>query len=419
MAKDIHYRYGLPDIAYRAGRMAEVLNSVKEATLKPDSVKIPPRFSQALTGEFLGLGKARIAYLIEKGQFPTGQRVGNRTLYTIDEIRAFAVAQEGPYLRHPFAPGHGLVATVANFKGGVAKTSTTVTLAQYLSLRGYNVCVIDMDPQASATTLFGVSPHLDVDRTNGIDRLFDDDFDVELEWEKVARPTYWPGINLIAANPKFYSREFALAGYGARYGGEVFGILAEKLEPLRARFDVLLIDTQPSQSFLTSVSMYAAQHLIVTVPPSNLDFASCAVFWELLEDLMKEAQQVGAPPKFWEAIHVLMTRVDEQDKASHMIRKLLAMGCEDWLMPDVIPATRVATTAASEFSTVYDIEKYEGSARSIKRARELFDKAYFPILQALEHTWSVMQSPENYDIRMNPEQDLFDALSHEPMESAA
>ncbi|EQD70190.1 cobyrinic acid ac-diamide synthase, partial [mine drainage metagenome] len=80
------------------------------------------------------------------------------------------------------------------------------------------------------------------------------------------------------------------------------------------------------------------------------------------------------------------------DKSTHFIRKLLAMGCEDWLLPDTIPATRVATTAASEFATVYDIERYEGSYRSIKRARELFDKAYSQFAQILNDTWDAWES---------------------------
>jgi chromosome partitioning protein len=401
--KEIHYRLGLADIKYRARLMTNVLNKVKEATLKPDSVKKAPRFSQSLVCDFLDLTRSQMLYGIQEGKFPAGERTGSRTLYTIEEIRAIARAKG---LRHPFAEGNGISVTVANFKGGVAKTSTTVTLAQYLSLRGYNVCVIDMDPQASTTTLFGLSPYLDVNRDNGIDRLISGECDLSTELDTVARQTYWPGVRLVAANQLLYGREFGLAKYSNDYGSEVFTLLNEAIRPLRKYFDVILTDTQPALSFLTSEAIYACEHLLITVPPSNLDFASSVIFWSLMEEIVTAVQNDGIE-KYWEAINILMTRVDEQDKSTKMVRQLLAMGCEDWLHPDVIPSTKVATSAASEFATVYDIERYEGSSRSIKRARELFDKAYAQVLATLTHTWNVMQHPENYDIRVRTEEDYF------------
>ncbi|EQD46047.1 Partitioning protein, parA, partial [mine drainage metagenome] len=141
-----------------------------------------------------------------------------------------------------------------------------------------------------------------------------------------------------------------------------------------------------------STAVFAADHLVVTVPPSNLDLASSVIFWSLLRDVMEQALKADGHVKRWEGVHVLQTRVDDTDKSTHFIRKLLAMGCEDWLLPDTIPATRVATTAASEFATVYDIERYEGSYRSIKRARELFDKAYSQFAQILNDTWDAWES---------------------------
>lgn len=403
MNKEIHYRLGRADIKHRGGRMTQVLNGVKDAALKPDSIKKAPHFSQTVVCEFLGLSKSQLLYGISGGKYPAGERSGSRVLYSIEEIRAIARARD---MHHPFAEGNGICLTVANFKGGVAKTSTTVTLAQYLSLRGYNVCVIDMDPQASATTLFGLSPYLDVDGTNGIDRLLDDECDLDTEMDRVARPTYWPGVHVVAANQMLYAREFGLAAYSAQYGGDVYNILSDCIAPLRKKFHVILIDTQPALSFLTSVAIYAADQLLITVPPSNLDFASSAIFWSLLDEIMGGAVNHHGIEKYWEAINILMTRVDEQDKSIKFVRQLLQVGSEDWLFPDVVPSTKVATNAANEFATVYDIDKYEGSSRSIKRARELFDKAYAQVLATLHKTWDVRSNPDAYDIRTRDQTDL-------------
>lgn len=55
------------------------------------------------------------------------------------------------------------VLAVANFKGGSAKTTTTVHLAHYLGLQGLRVLAIDLDPQASLSAMFGYQPEFDVD----------------------------------------------------------------------------------------------------------------------------------------------------------------------------------------------------------------------------------------------------------------
>src|SRR3546814_8073845 len=53
------------------------------------------------------------------------------------------------------------VVSVVNFKGGSGKTTTAAHLAQYLALTGHRVLAIDLDPQASLTSLFGIQPELD------------------------------------------------------------------------------------------------------------------------------------------------------------------------------------------------------------------------------------------------------------------
>ena len=378
--------YGYEEIAARATRMAEVLETVKEAALRPDSKKVAPRLNQAQVASVLGITKSAFLHGVETKKYPQGHALPGKTMYDMADMQGMARAAG---LRHRYAPGHGIVMTVANFKGGVAKTSTAVTLAQYLAQRGLSCAILDMDPQASATTLFGLSPYLDVTSDESVAALFYND---PPDPVTLARSTYWPGIDIIPSNQHLYGKEFALAAAAPEWGGQIFEVLTERIEPLRRRYDVLLIDTQPSLGFLTSTAVFAADHLVVTVPPSNLDLASSVIFWSLLRDVMEQARKADGHEKRWEGIHVLLTRVDDTDKSTHFIRKLLAMGCEDWLLPDAIPATRVATTAASEFATVYDIERYEGSYRSIKRARELFDRAYTQFLHILNDTWDAWEA---------------------------
>jgi len=339
MGKMTHHRIGRADIQARAERMEEVLSSVKQAALMPEAKKKPPRINLANTTEILGLTKSKMLHRLAKGDFSGGDRSGSRTWFSIEEVQDMA-RKLGK--RHPHAEGNGIVITIANFKGGVAKSTTTITLAQYLSFRGLKCLVIDLDPQASATTLFGLSPYLDVENEESAHGLFKADEDADPF--KAVRQTYWPGIDLVAANLFLYGVEFALAGRAPKWGGDIFSYLRDLLPEFRKKYDVVLIDTQPSLSFITANGIFGADHLLVTVPPSSLDFASSAGFWSLLRDVMASAENARGTPKFWENVSVLLTKVDSQDKSAHMIRQLLQKGCDDWLLPVPIPATRVATS---------------------------------------------------------------------------
>jgi chromosome partitioning protein len=411
--KSDYYRISRSDIGNRADRMEAVLNKVKEAALRPESVKSPPRFNMTNTADILGLTKSQMLHRFATGKFKPGEKTpSNRTMFSIPEVREMA---RSAGLRHKFAEGHGIVLCVANFKGGVLKTTTTVTLAQYLSLRGLNVLVIDLDPQASCTTLFGISPLLQVDLVQSSYGLYTGGENADPLAS--TRATYWPGIDLVATNQYLYKREFGLAASAREFGGEIFGYLAEQLPELRAKYDVILIDTQPNLGFLTSTAIFASDHLVVTVPTSSLDFASSVVFWSLLRDMMSTAEAAGGMPKFWDSVRVLMTRVDITDKSAQFNKGLLQMGCEGWLYEHHIPATRVATNASAEFQTLYDLEKYEGSHKSLKKAREAYDLCFGAIHASLNDTWDFRQSPESYNITQAP--DSADLFTQSPAEGSS
>jgi chromosome partitioning protein len=86
---------------------------------------------------------------------------------------------------------------VANFKDGVAKTTTAVLLARYLTLRGYRVLSVDLDSQASQTSLFGLQPDTDVEPEETLYPVFRGETD---SLDKCIRPTYWPRLDIVSAN---------------------------------------------------------------------------------------------------------------------------------------------------------------------------------------------------------------------------
>ena len=88
--------------------------------------------------ELCGIEKTKIAYTVKKGILPPGTKDGARLEWSLSEARRWIRDFKADGLRDP-ALAAGVVVTVANFKGGVSKTTTAAALAQGLSLRGHRV----------------------------------------------------------------------------------------------------------------------------------------------------------------------------------------------------------------------------------------------------------------------------------------
>jgi len=142
-------------------------------------------------------------------------------------------------------------------------------LAQGLSLRGHRVLVIDTDPQGSLTTLHGILPETEVSEDMTIASLCDGS---ETDITYAIRSTYWDGIDLVSAAPSLYQAEFALPARQMQSRDfEFWNVLRNGLAAVRSIYDVIIIDTPPSLSYLTINALWAANGIVVPVPPSGLE----------------------------------------------------------------------------------------------------------------------------------------------------
>jgi chromosome partitioning protein len=142
---------------------------------------------------------------------------------------------------------------IANQKGGVGKTTTAINLAGALALRGYRALIVDIDPQANATTGLGID-HRSLDRStydlvSGNARL-----------EGIARPTGIAGLDCAPATQDLAGAEVELVKQMARERR-----LGAMLEPARDRYEIVILDCPPSLGLLTVNALIAAEDLIVPV----------------------------------------------------------------------------------------------------------------------------------------------------------
>lgn len=148
-------------------------------------------------------------------------------------------------------------------KGGVGKTTTTLNLAYSLAKMGKKVLAVDFDSQANLTTCFGVENPSAIEVTIGhlIMALIEDEELPETEDYIYNRD----GVDYI---PSSIFLSVVDAKLRLEMGADK--MLSRILEPLRSRYEVILIDTCPSLGSLTINAMAAADEVIITVNPQLL-----------------------------------------------------------------------------------------------------------------------------------------------------
>jgi chromosome partitioning protein len=150
-------------------------------------------------------------------------------------------------------PASTRIFTVANQKGGVGKTTTTVNIAAALSMGGLRVLVIDLDPQGNASTALGV-PHRD---TAGIYDVLMGEEPITSVVQKVAG---FPSLDCIPSNSSLANAEVNLVSMVAR---ELR--LKEALEEISPNYDYIFIDCPPSLGLLTINALAAARELLIPI----------------------------------------------------------------------------------------------------------------------------------------------------------
>ena len=162
----------------------------------------------------------------------------------------------------------GRIYALANQKGGVGKTTTAVNLAACLAEAGERVLVIDLDPQANATSGLG-------ERANGTSSY---DLLDGAPLETVAKPTRFGNLYLVPSKPELAGAPVELA---TRSNGELF--LSQSIAGATSRFSFVFLDCPPSLGTLTVNALAAADGVLVPVQAEYYALEGLAQLLESIE----------------------------------------------------------------------------------------------------------------------------------------
>ncbi len=222
----------------------------------------------------------------------------------------------------PIRPRAPRIIAVANQKGGVGKTTTTINLGAALSEQGLNVLVVDLDPQGNASTGLGIEP---TDREYTTYELLLDDIPLE----EVIQQTEIANLALIPATVDLSSADIELIANEKR-SFLLHDALRQPAIDAYA-FDIVLIDCPPSLNLLTVNAMVAAHSVLV---PLQSEFFALEGLSQLMMTI-REVRQSANPDLRIEG--VVLTMYDARNNLSQQVEDDARSNLGELVYRTVIP----------------------------------------------------------------------------------
>ena len=368
-------RFSLPALVELTDSANSILEGLRTKMLEPHPRKLSPVYTGAQVAALAGIDPKQVTYLAKRGDLPPGSHPGNgkRRLFTVADARKW-VTQLSKIPKRPDG-ARGATIAVVNFKGGSTKTTTAFNLAQGLTLRGRRVLLVDLDPQGSATTLTGMLPAAEVLEEHTVGPItYPPLSDAPKDVRYAVQETYWDGLDIIPAAPHLFNAEIFLPIHSRDPDIEWWNLLSKAIDPLRDDYDAIIFDTAPALSYLAVNAVVAADGLLMPIPPDNLDYASSVAFWNLLSETLTALSSQRNFQKDFAFMRVLLSRVDSQSFSSNVVKDWIIRTYGPYVLPVEIPKSEVTKVGAVQFGTVYDIARYEGSAKTYTKIREAYDR---------------------------------------------
>ncbi len=378
---------GLDELNALSERSATVIERLRDRVYAPNTEKrLEISFNVRSAAEMVGRSEKLIRDAEADGRLPEPSKdpvTGRRTGYSLAQINNMRdLFGTRPARADTDEP---VVLAVQNFKGGVGKSTVVCHMAQFLALKGYRVCVVDCDSQASTTSMFGLNPDVDVNEDEDtLYPFFRHGGPQSLHY--ALRATYWPGIALIPSNLGLYDAEYEFAARMVRDHSFVLDRLREGIETIKDNFDVILLDPPPALGMISLSVLRAANALIIPAPPNNIDFGSTAHFLKMMTATLNEISEVGGSREY-SFVKILATKMNDNKSAHVAIKRMMDAVFPSDMMQAILKDSAEIDNAAANLKTVYEITGPGTRTETHKRCRTYLDAVGRETEIMIRKTW--------------------------------
>lgn len=380
-------------LASDAEALAQSLDDHIRRNVAPQDEKTLRPFQSSEVAEFLGLSVTHLRKMHFDGKIPEVPADSRgRRLYTAADIHAIrqCLAQSA---RNPlqYLPGRRAgdavqVLAVSTFKGGAAKSTLTAHLVQKYALQGYRVLAIDMDPQASLSTLLGLRPELNLlDEGTIFDAIrYDED---RRPMSEVVKPTYFQNLDL-ASGGLILSEFETETAHALNKGGDIpfYLRLRAAIDEVEASYDIVLIDCPPALGFLTLSALVAASALVIPVVANMIDIASLGQYLRMATALLSEIQAAGEHLDY-DFMKYVLCRFEPSDGPQAQMAAFLRVHFEKRVLTETFLKSTLVSDAGMTQQTLYEIERATVNRNTYDRAIDSINAVARELEQSIQRAW--------------------------------
>ena len=249
----------------------------------------------------------------------------------------------------------GKIISVANQKGGVGKTTTTVTLCAILAKKGKKVLLIDADPQGNATSGVGV--------TKEVEESIYDVLVGDTTVQETIQSTNIRNLKVCPSNINLAGAEVELVSMMSREQR-----LKEKLDEIKDKFDFILIDCPPSLGLITLNAFTASDSILI---PVQCEYYALEGLGQLLNTVNLVKKHLN---KSLEVEGALLTMYDARTNLSNQVVKEVKKYFEDKVYKTVIPRNVRLSEAPSYGMPITLFDARSKGAKSYEKFAKEFMK---------------------------------------------
>lgn len=349
----------------------------------PDSRKIKRRFKINAAAGYVGVSRQAIEKAEKEGRLPPADYIDSKgdnprpiregyTLDQIDMMRDHFGTQ--PYQIEKL---NAITLAIPGGKGGCYKTSTAVNFAQWCSLKGYRVLLIDIDPQSHASMYFGYHPELNTTINDTVLPFMLGDED---DLSYCVKGTAWPKLEIIPSHLQMQRLEREMPEADIPYPTHT--MLQAGIETISDNYDIIIIDGHPDLGIGTMNMICASDSTLIATSTEINDINSTTQLMQLIADIYDDSSQLETTHE--PIVRVLPTKLGSTGSSSQAnVRDIMTI----WPGVPMMNGIRVTDEVGKgqrRMASIYEqADEQRSSPAAWKRANDVFEATFTEMLEDL------------------------------------